>query len=271
MIDPNETLEILEPGTTSTVFRGVRLSTRIMPAALAARGGDWCETFAVSEDVVALSIGDVCGHGAEKFAAMGEVRQSIRDAACRGLDPQQALAVANRFLRRYDPEENATAILALLNVRQRSLVFANAGHPPPLIAGPFGALFLEYPDANFPLGIMAEIAPGLHVVSVPAATLLVFYTDGVSERDRKPIEGEAQLRDAVIFAYNVKHLAAASVIERQMFLTGSNLDDAAILTAWTLGAPIMRGESTRHERAERLRALDFGHGVGVVGARPKSE
>jgi serine phosphatase RsbU (regulator of sigma subunit) len=271
MIEPIEILEILEPGTTSSVFRGVRLSTRIMPAALAARGGDWCETFAVSEDVVALSIGDVCGHGPEKFEAMGEVRQTIRDAAGRGLDPAQALAVANRFLRQYDPEENATAILALLDVRKRSLVFANAGHPPPLMAGPFGVLFLAYPAADLPLGVMPDIPPALHVLSVPAATLLVFYTDGVSERDRKPIVGEAQLRDAATFAYKAEHLPSAAVIERQMFLTGSNLDDAAILTAWTLGAPIMRGKSSRHERAKRLRVLDGGHGMGVVCDGPKSE
>lgn len=271
MIDPVETPEISEPGSTSSIFRGVRLSTRIMPAALATRGGDWCETFAVSEDVVALSIGDVCGHGEEKFAAMAAVRQTIRDAACRGLDPLQALAAANRFLCRYDPAENATAILGLLNVRQRSLVFANAGHPPPLIAGPFGALFLEYPEADLPLGIVAEIAPALHVVSIPVATLLVLYTDGVSERDRKPMQGEAQLRDAAIFAYGARHVASAAVIERQMCLTGSNLDDAAILTAWTLGDPIMRGKPTRHERAKRLRALDFSHGMGVVCARSESQ
>jgi hypothetical protein len=137
------------------------------------------------------------------------------------------------------------------------------------MAGPFGALFLEYAATDLPLGVMAEIAPAVHVVSVPAATLLVFYTDGVSERDRKPIEGEAQLRDAAMFAYKADHLASAGVIERQMFLTGSNLDDAAILTAWTLGAPIMRGKSARHERAKRLRVLDGGHGVGVVRGGPE--
>jgi sigma-B regulation protein RsbU (phosphoserine phosphatase) len=263
MIEPIETPEISEHGTTSSIFRGVRLTTRIMPAELAVRGGDWCETFAVSKDVIALSIGDVCGHGVEKFAAMVEVRKAIRDASGLGLDPAQTLAAANSFLRRYDPEENATAIFALFDTRRRRLAFANAGHPPPLMAGPFGALFLEFPGADLPLGVAEEIVPALHVVNVPPATLLVFYTDGVSERDRKPLEGEAQLRDAVMFAYNASHLASAAVIERQMFLTGSNMDDAAILTAWTVGVPVMRGRSTRQVRADRSisSALDGGYRV----------
>lgn len=227
MLEPVDAGEASETAAASSMFGGVRLNTRVMPAALASRGGDWCEAFAVSEDVVALSIGDVCGHGAEKSAAMSEVRQAIRDAAGSGLDPGRTLADANRFLRRYDPEENATAIIAFFNVRQRSLVFANAGHPPPLMAGPFGALFIEYPNADIPLGIEAEIAPASHEVSVPAATLLVLYTDGVSERDRWPLLGEAQLREAAMFAYNASHMASAAVIEHRMALTGSNHDDAA--------------------------------------------
>jgi serine phosphatase RsbU (regulator of sigma subunit) len=81
MIDPNESREFLEPATTSAAFHGVRLSTRIMPAALGAEGGDWCEGFVVSRDVIALSIGDVCGHGAEKSTAMVALRQAIRNAA----------------------------------------------------------------------------------------------------------------------------------------------------------------------------------------------
>ena len=206
MIDPIESREFSEPASTSAAFHGVRLSTRIMPAALDAQGGDWCEAFVVSRDVVAVSIGDVCGHGAEKSAAMIALRQAIRNAAWLGLDPAEILAAANAFLRRYDPEENATAIFALLNTRRRSLVFANAGHPPPLMAGSLGALFLEFRQTDLPLGITAEMVPTLHVVNVPVSTLLVFYTDGVSERGRKPIQGEAQLRDAAMFAYQASHL-----------------------------------------------------------------
>jgi serine phosphatase RsbU (regulator of sigma subunit) len=255
MIDPIETREFSEPATTSEAFNGVRLSTRIMPAALAAEGGDWCEAFVISSDVVALSVGDVCGHGTEKAPTMHALRQSIRDAAWLGLNPAETLSAANAFLRRYDPEENATAIFALLDTSRRSLVFANAGHPPPLMASPFGAVFLEFPQADLPLGIVPEIAPTVHIVSVPVATLLVLYTDGVSERGRKPIQGEAELRDAAAFAYQTSHLLSAAVIERQMFLTGSNLDDAAILTAWTPGVPIMRGETPHYVRGEHFRAL----------------
>ena len=85
------------------------------------------------------------------------------------------------------------------------------------------------------------------MVNVPASTLLVLYTDGVSERGRNPLQGESQLRDAAMFAYQASHLSSAAVIERQMFLTGSNPDDAAILTAWTPGVPVIRekGRGTR--------------------------
>src|ERR1700679_4213056 len=205
MIDPIETREVSDPATTSEAFHGVRLSTRIMPAALAAKGGDWCEAFVVSRDVVALSIGDVCGHGAGKAATMTALRQAIRDAAWLGLNPAQTLSAANAFLRRYDSEENATAIFALLDTSRRSLIFANAVHPPPLMARPLGAVFLQFPQADLPLGIVAEIVPALHTVSVPAATLLVLYTDGVSEHGCKPIQGEAELRDAALFAYRASH------------------------------------------------------------------
>jgi serine phosphatase RsbU (regulator of sigma subunit) len=235
---PIASRENSEPSTTSSTFNGVRLSTRIMPAARAARGGDWCETFVVSGDVIALSIGDVCGHGLEKFAAMVAMRRAIRDAACQGLNPAHTLSEANRFLRRYDPEENATALFALLNTRQRSLVFANAGHPPPLMAGPCGSLLLEYPEGDLPLGIEAELLPALHVLGVPAGTLFVLYTDGVSERERNPLQGEAQLHDAARFAYKDSTLLTAAVIEKRMFLTGFNSDDAAILTALTPFAQI---------------------------------
>lgn len=233
MIEPDGFVDFSEPAMTSWSFHGVRLSSVSNPARRALQGGDWCESFAVSDDVIALSIGDVCGHGIEKHGAMLAVRGAIRDAARRGCNPAHTLAEANLFLLAFDPGEYATAIFGLLNVRRRTLVFANAGHPPPLMAGAGAATFLECSEPDLPLGLQAELWPELHHVGVPPAAMLVFYTDGVSEHERTALHGATQLTDAAIFAFRYPDLATAGVIERQMFLTGSNGDDVAILAAWT--------------------------------------
>jgi serine phosphatase RsbU (regulator of sigma subunit) len=168
MLDPIATDDPLEPGTTSVRFNGLQITSRIIPAAGDLRGGDWCDAFAVSEDVLALSIGDVCGHGVEKFDTTVAIRQVIRNAARCGLDPSQTLAEANQFLHRHDPGEMATALFALLNTRKRSMLFANAGHPPLLLASAHGTLFIEYADPDLPLGIELGLMPATHEVSLPA-------------------------------------------------------------------------------------------------------
>jgi serine phosphatase RsbU (regulator of sigma subunit) len=235
MIDPAGSPAAPEPQVTASTgwsLYGVQLSARIMAADGAQSGGDWCEAFAAAAGVIALSIGDVCGHGDNKFAARVAIRGSIREAAHRGLDPAQTLVAAHYFLRNYDPDEYATAVFGLLNVEKRTFVFANAGHPAPLLCGMTGAEFLEYPEADLPLGIEEMSVPALHAVEIAEAALIVLYTDGVTEHNRKPLNGAAELRDAAMFAYNFQSLPTAGVIERQMHLTDGNYDDAAILTAW---------------------------------------
>jgi serine phosphatase RsbU (regulator of sigma subunit) len=221
-----------ELATTSETFNGVKLSTRTMPAQSAARGGDWCEAFVVSHDVLAISIGDVLGHGDQSFHTMAATRGVIREAARKGFDPARTLATASDFLRSYDPQTHATAVFALLDTRRRAVTFANAGHPAPLMTGPAGAKLLQFPDCELPLGVGTTAIP-MHTVELPPDTLLVFYTDGVTENERDPLSGEEQLRKASSFAYRYSSLPSASVIERQMLLSGANRDDAAILTAWT--------------------------------------
>jgi serine phosphatase RsbU (regulator of sigma subunit) len=168
---------------------------------------------------------------------MVATRQAIREAAMRGLDPALTLVAGHRRLRAFDPDEYATALFGLLNLRQRTLVFANAGHPPPLMVSPRETAYLEYAESDLPLGVEEPFLPAIQQVDVPASTLLVFYTDGVTEHERKPLQGATELRDASIFASKFADLSPASVIEKQMFLTGSNRDDAAILTAWTPPSP----------------------------------
>jgi serine phosphatase RsbU (regulator of sigma subunit) len=227
--------------STNTVFNGVRLSTLVTPADHAEQGGDWCETFVVSQDVIALSIGDVCGHGVDAFQTMLVARRAVRDAAFRGFDPAQVLTAANRAVCDLnEPETYASALFVLLDTRNGTLSFANAGHPPPLMVGSGGSAFLSYPVCDLPLGVKAVLKPVLHVASKPAHTLLVLYTDGVTEHERRDLRGAAQLRNAAIVAARRHVPPTARIIEELMLLTTSNPDDASILAAWTPRAAIVR-------------------------------
>lgn len=236
-------VEELELVSTSSNFGGFALSTRIMPAQSRPRGGDWCEAFAVHDHVVGLSIGDVCGHGLEAFDAMVAMRRTARESARQSLNPTRILRNVNLALLQNYPEICATAIFGLLDTERHTLRFANAGHPPPVIAGAFGEEFLEFGGGgNLLLGWDASTLTPMHVVKLLAETLVVFYTDGVTEGIGGVVAGQEQLRTAAMVAQKYVQFPSAPVIERQMFLTGANRDDAAILT---VRAPSLRRQEVR--------------------------
>jgi serine phosphatase RsbU (regulator of sigma subunit) len=212
---------------------GVQLSAQITNAEGRLSGGDWCDSFAIAPGVIALAIGDVCGRGVAISPTHIAMREAMRDAAHRGLDPAQTLIAAHYVLRNSDPDTYATAMFGLLDLEYRTFVFANAGHPAPLLCGAAGARFLEYPKTDLPLGINETTLPTLHTVAVPDASLLVFCTNGITEHDRHPLRGADELRAAAMFAYGFPALAAAGLIQRQMHLRAGNNDDTAIMTAWT--------------------------------------
>jgi serine phosphatase RsbU (regulator of sigma subunit) len=211
---------------------GIQLSARITPADGASNSGDWCEAFGVAPGVIALSIGDVCGHGDAKYPARVAIRETIREGARLGLDPAQTLTAAHYALREYDCDEYATAIFGLLDTERHTFAFANAGHPAPLLCGMAGADYLEFPETFLPIGIDGTSLPTVRTIVLPEASLLVLYTDGVIERDRMASDGSAQLREATTFAYNLRALPSANVIGSQMHVLDGGFDDAAILTAW---------------------------------------
>lgn len=249
-----ESCDRCEAASNAAVVNGVRVSKRVMPAYLAARGGDWCETFLVDENVIALSIGDVWGESEERFSTMTRVRATIRDCAFRGLDAAQILAAADAFVCGESGDLYATAFFALLDTRFGTLAFANAGHPSPITVSPDGPALLSDAACDVPLGVGFASSRTLRVQNVAPQTLLVLYTNGVTENDRNRARGERQLVAAATFAYTYSEIPVAYVIEELMFLTGSNRDDASILTASIPRTPpALRSISRRRPRTTGLR------------------
>ncbi len=67
---------------------GLTVTARYRPATSAFQvGGDWYDVIKVSDDRIALVVGDVEGHDLESAAVMGQVRTALTSYATEGHPP----------------------------------------------------------------------------------------------------------------------------------------------------------------------------------------
>lgn len=197
-------------------------------------GGDWFDVFALPNGRVAVSVGDVAGHGLEAAANMGEVRQAIRTAAVAAESASAVLDYVHRILLLRESLGAVTAVFAIYDPPTSELRYACAGHPPPLLAlakGPVRAL----PAGSLPLGCRDELQSREWTFTVPAGAHVVFYTDGLVENDHDLVGGERRLLETVRgllcdgAASDEERVDPALALQERIFYNVSNRDDAAIL------------------------------------------
>ena len=118
-------------------------------------GGDWYDVVQLPSGGLALTIGDVSGHGIEAAALMGRLRDSLRSAALEGDGVAHATERVDKLLQSQRPPGDAlaTAVFMVLAPDGAHLDFSCAGHPPPLLVRPDGtATYLEG-GRSTPLGV----------------------------------------------------------------------------------------------------------------------
>jgi sigma-B regulation protein RsbU (phosphoserine phosphatase) len=163
-------------------------------------GGDYFDFIRLDEHRLGICLGDVSGKGMPAALLMANVQATLRSQAISCGSPCECLARSNDLLlASTDLERYATLFYGVLDTREHSLYYCNAGHNPPFIfrkgggperlevggtvVGCFGAT--DYSDAT------VEIRPG---------DVLVLYSDGVTEamNDRGEEFGERGLADVII-------------------------------------------------------------------------
>jgi PAS domain S-box-containing protein len=169
-------------------------------------GGDFYDAFTPPDGATMVVIGDVVGHSVEAAAAMSQLRSTVRTLAYDHPDsPAQTLTRVDRVLTGLRFGTLATALLARIEqppeqarAGLRTLRWASAGHPPPLLRHPDGTVqVLDSPPERL-LGIDAPAVRTDHVtVLQPGATALL-VTDGLIEHGRTGIdEGLTRLTEAL--------------------------------------------------------------------------
>ena len=138
-------------------------------------------------------IGDVAGHGVTAAATMGQIRMALRAYALDELAPDQALRRLNRLMRELQPGAMATVLYGHLDPATRDFVFANAGHPPPLlIRGPHDASYIE-DGRSAPVGVTQNAEFRAASLWFDPGASLVLYTDGLVERRGMSIDDRLAL------------------------------------------------------------------------------
>ena len=121
-----------------------------------------------------------------------------------------------------------TAVCGFVDLATLEIVYATAGHPPPVIVQPgAGAKFL--PFGGVPLGAIADATYTSHRVQIDERGLVVLYTDGVIEYDRDILAGERRLLAAIDAAWRAGGDLAVSIRDA-VFRGALPGDDVAILT-----------------------------------------
>jgi serine phosphatase RsbU (regulator of sigma subunit) len=219
------------------VVEGLAFDVLYKPAATLERlGGDWYDIFLLPDGRTAFTIGDVCGRGLAAAVKMGQAKQAVKVAASLQTNNPMPLAVleqTNKVIFLNDHQvEFTTAIYGLIDTATRTVIYACAGHHPPILAIS-GKPARVMPNHGFPLGVEINL-PDLikeHSFVYESGTLLVLYTDGLIESDHDADEGEAKLLKASRDAVETKALNPARfIVENVLAESPQYLDDVAVLT-----------------------------------------
>ena len=216
----------LGPVSTSAAYR---------PADGPGAGGDFYDLFALEDGRLAVIVGDVSGHGREALPHTALVRYTVRAYLEAGLSPRKALQTAGSVLERQMGDSFATVVAAVYHPRERTLTYAGAGHPPPVVLGEavgadgeasVAAIELTTACSAPPLGAGMRTGTRETVVSIPGPARLCFHTDGVTEaRVGKDLFGAERLN--VALDELGRQADAAALLDSVAQRTDSRPDDMA--------------------------------------------
>ena len=156
-------------------------------------GGDWYDVFTIDDDLVAVIVGDVAGHGLVAASEMAQLRNVLRAYLTDGAGPADALERLDHYMLHSLPGSIATVVCAVLDTRTAALRISHAGHVPALLTVGDRPELVPL-DGDPLLGFQATTRTERRY-ELAAGDSLALYSDGLVETRRLPLDdGLAQLQ-----------------------------------------------------------------------------
>ncbi len=194
-------------------------------------GGDWHNAQRLADGRILIAVGDAVGRGLEAATVMGQLRSAVSACALRCATPAQLLDCLDEFAAEIPGASSATIAIAFVDVERESLEYVCAGHPPPLLVSPEGAVRVLDGAVTWPLavGCTARTATGTSV-AFPAGSLVLLYSDGlIAERATSLDARIARLADTVRTHWNSPIDALTDHIITDVLGGRRRHDDVAVL------------------------------------------
>lgn len=159
---------------------GFDFGGRILPARQV--GGDFYDVFNLGDNRLGVLIGDVADKGVPSAIFMARAHALIIAEADGATNPGEVLRMANKHITRLEKSTQfVTALYGVLNATTGEFSYARAGHEPPLLLNEKGEVHRLPHQPGMALGLWEDIALDEYSLILPKGSLLVMFTDGMTD------------------------------------------------------------------------------------------
>jgi serine phosphatase RsbU (regulator of sigma subunit)/putative methionine-R-sulfoxide reductase with GAF domain len=198
--------------------------------------GDFYDLILLPGDMLGLVIADVADKGMPAALFMTLIRTLIRASARESNSPAQVLKRVNELL---IPDAKhgmfVTVVYAMVNLKTGQVIYASAGHNPPIIRRGSNQRFDILPRTGMALGVLEDMPLADQSKKLAPGDCLIFYTDGITESFSPQGEmfGEARLFEAINDpdVSNVANLITTIENAVDTFIEGQDYSDDLTLLA----------------------------------------
>jgi sigma-B regulation protein RsbU (phosphoserine phosphatase) len=196
-------------------------------------GGDYY-TFIQQDGAFSLCVGDVAGKSVPAAILVSALHAAMQLLFDEGRDLGEIATELNRHIHHWSSETKfITLILATVDRESGLIRFVNAGHNPGYLVGPDGALE-ELKSHGLPIGLMGNSRYSAQTRALAPGTLIVLYSDGITEADDEAGEEYGNERLEVVLrataALPVRDIRRAIEADLEAFVgAAAQRDDQTLL------------------------------------------
>ena len=152
-------------------------------------GGDFFDIYEFTDGRVGVVIADVSDKGVPAAMFMMASRTLLKACAATSGSPSSVLSQVNKMLSEdNDAMTFVTLLYGIYDPNTKELVYSNGGHNPPIIVKPDMSIGLLETTGGIALGVADDFEYQENTVVLESGSMVVFYTDGVSEAEKSDSE-----------------------------------------------------------------------------------